>query len=322
MGIAVGLAGSATLLVRSASRTLSVASLAERQASLLMYAPLSNRLQLVEWGAVRTLDTNSTGHRLNHHAYPALSPSGHSLAYVRPSSTSGGEDIVLYRCTERQERVLLTWPGEVWSLAWGPKGSILAFTADRGDSSRRNTSLYLTHLDGARPENLTPGIEWVSTYSQPAWSPSEDRIAFEKYSRTPEGDVHRVMIVDVASKSTATVADGWFPSWSPDGAKIAYVTVNGSRCYEVDLRTNRCRLLWWSTRTLLFDDIIGPPVWSPSGQGAMFNVTSGMKGDSRSVYYVDFKSGDTRRVVYDPDFAVVGWLRSEPRGLTDFGNTR
>jgi Tol biopolymer transport system component len=116
------------------------------------------------------------------------------------------------------------------------------------------------------------------------------------------------MIVDVATKSTETIADGWFPSWSPDGNKLAYVALNGSRCYTVDLRHRQRRLLWWSLRTLFTEDIIGPAIWAPSGGGALFNVTSGMKGDSRVGYYVDFASGKTRRVWYDSAFEVVGWL--------------
>lgn len=104
------------------------------------------------------------------------------------------------------------------------------------------------------------------------------------------------MVVDVATKSTTSIAEGWFPSWSPDGRKIAYITLNGSKCYEVDLPKDRRRLMWWSLRTLLGDDLVGPAVWSPSGEGALFNVTSGMNGDSRDAYYVDFVSGRARRV--------------------------
>jgi Tol biopolymer transport system component len=115
------------------------------------------------------------------------------------------------------------------------------------------------------------------------------------------------MILDVITKSIASIADGWFPSWSPDENKLAYITFNGGRCYEVDLRSNRRRLMWWSFRTLLADDILGPAVWDPAGGGALFNVTTGMKGDGRDVY-VNLATGRAHRKSYYPAFEVVGWL--------------
>jgi len=89
--------------------------------------------------------------------------------------------------------------------------------------------------------------------------------------------------------------------------RLAYITPNGSRCDEVNLRNHQRRLLWWSLRAIFVDDILGPAVWAPSGHGALLNVTSGAKGDARECYYVDFVSGKTRRVWYDSAFEVVGW---------------
>jgi Tol biopolymer transport system component len=160
-------------------------------------------------------------------------------------------------------------------------------------------------------------VRWVSVYSSPSWSPNGDRIAFEEYSRTQEGDLHKVKIVALGDRSITTIADGWFPSWSPNGNEVAFITTNGSRCYEVDLRSHERRLIWWSFRTLLADDIIGPALWAPADYGVFLNVTSGIKGDMRDGYYVDIASGKTRRISYDPDFEVVGLQMQKDRGRTE-----
>jgi len=296
-------------LAKSTARSTTLTSFSRgRQDSFLLYAHLSNRILVVERGVVRSVDTSMGNKYLYHHAEPAVSPSGRAIVFVRPSRTPRNEDIVLCESPKNEERLLLSWPGNVWSIAWSPGGSRLAFVADKSSGSGRPASLYLFVLANGQVDDLTPGIRWVSDYSSPSWSPAQDRIAFEQRYSSREGDSHNVMVVDVATRSADTVAEGWFPSWSPDGNKLAYITPNGSRCYEVNLRNNQRRLLWWSLRTLFADNILGPAVWAPSGEGALLNVTSGMKGDSREGYYVDFASGKTRRVWYDSAFEVVGWV--------------
>jgi len=283
---------------------------------LLLYAELSNRILVVEGNANQPIDTRVAGRSLGHHAYPAFAPDGTAVAFVRPSGAAGAEDIVLRKWSKHEESLLLSWPGSVWSLSFSPGGSHLAFVADRSGPTR-NTSLYLCDLATRDVENVTPEVRWVSVYSSPSWSPNGDRIAFEEYSRTQEGDLHKVKIVALGDRSITTIADGWFPSWSPNGNEVAFITTNGSRCYEVDLRSHERRLIWWSFRTLLADDIIGPALWAPADYGVFLNVTSGIKGDMRDGYYVDIASGKTRRISYDPDFEVVGLQMQKDRGRTE-----
>jgi Tol biopolymer transport system component len=286
------------------------------QWSFLLYAHLSNRILIVDHGAVRSVDTGMGNHYLGHYAYPAVSPDGGVVAFVRGLSGSHAEEIVLFDATHGRTSGLLEWPAAVSSIAWSPKGQQLAFVADKKTGSYPGTSLFLVDILSRKVEDLTPEARWVWVTSRPSWSPQGERIAFETRLETPDGETQKIMIVDLITKSPIEVADGWFPSWVPEGNKLAYITSNGTRCYEVDLRTNQRRLMWWSLRTI-GGGLAGPPVWNPSGGGAMFAVGAGIDGDSRDTYYLDFASGRSRRVTHDHAFEVVGWWKSGGQSTTE-----
>jgi hypothetical protein len=66
---ALTLAGVALWFVKSTASSATLESFAkERQSSFLLYAELSNRIVLVERGAVRSLNTGEGGRYLDHHA--------------------------------------------------------------------------------------------------------------------------------------------------------------------------------------------------------------------------------------------------------------
>jgi Tol biopolymer transport system component len=89
------------------------------------------------------------------------------VVFVRPSDTHGFEDMILYDLPKHEERLLLHWPGSIWSMAWDPSGSHLAFVADKGSGYERNTSLYLLDAASGHVDDLTPGTGWVSAYFNP-----------------------------------------------------------------------------------------------------------------------------------------------------------
>ena len=134
-------------------------------------------------------------------------------------------------------------------LTWSPDGTTIAFArvsrVGSGDDEHDSTSLWLVDADGtnerllvADPFNANHGIG-------PVWSPTGDRIAYQRVIGCCEN--HEVVLVNVAD-GTETVIEPpqtggpngpvrWYPwivTWSPDGTTLLY---NG---VEHGPRARRC----------------------------------------------------------------------------------
>ncbi len=156
-------------------------------------------------------------------------------------------------------RVQLTdQPGTEYFPSLAPDGKSFVY-ASRGEG---NLDLFLQRVGGRNATLLTPNTP--SDESQPAFSPSGDRIAFRS-NREPAG----IYVMEATGENVRlAIAEGFHPSWSPDGTEIVYSTVGRdtptvrttvpSALWVVSLETGAKRLL---TQT----DAVQPS-WSPHGQ--------------------------------------------------------
>jgi Tol biopolymer transport system component len=120
------------------------------------------------------------------------------------------------------DTIHVIWP------TWSPDRARVAFLAPDPDDPMGNVSLYVVGLDGSPPQRLVDG---VSAHAPPAWSPDGTRIAytsFAGYDPVNESGSIGVRTVDVATggETDLTGSDyalAFNPSWSPDGAEIAFV---------------------------------------------------------------------------------------------------
>jgi len=308
------LAGSGLAFWGYGGCSIELTQLAAGRATLLLYAHLSNRVLVVERGRVDSISTDRMGPSLGHHADPALSPDGTMVSFVRRARSQRGEEIILYNRATATESLLLERSGSVYSLAWSPRGGQMAFVADKGAERAGGRGLFVVDLRDRQVQDIVPQSSEVAPFSRPAWSPDGLSIAFEERPNSADGGDHpRIVRIDVASRSLTAIGDGWFPSWSPDGTRIAYVDRGGARCLQADPSGHHHSVLWWSLRTLLLDDIIAPPVWSPAGQDLVISVTSGVSGDGRITYRLNLASDKTCRLQHDPAFAVVAWSDTTAR---------
>ena len=153
--------------------------------------------------------------------------------------------------------------GPEFDGSWSPEGSWIAYR----DSTRGindDDEIVIVSADGSNLRNLTndPANDWGAD-----WSPDGTSIAFNS-DRDHEAGLRGYLVAPDGSDLRRIEADAWieYPSWSPDGRKLAFMGALGSNyeVFVVDLETGAVERL---TDAPGQD---GWPAWSPDGSTIAF----------------------------------------------------
>ena len=197
-------------------------------------------------------------------------PAGGKVAWV--SNSKGVRNIMLAEPPGYQARKITAYTAddgqEMGSLAWTPDASAIVYV--RGDSANAageypnpaldpngaEQDLWIVALDGSAPRKIGEG-------SSPAVSPRKDRIAFIR-----KGQVWWASVDGKTDASRPFKARGQCsgPVWSPDGARMAFVSGRGDHSLigVYDLGAQTLRYLDPGT------DNDSQPAWSPDGRSIAF----------------------------------------------------
>jgi len=219
--------------------------------------------------------------------------------------------------------------------AISPDGKWIAFLSDRGDEDAK-TQVWVMPSDGGEAEALTNFPGGVSDYD---WAPDSARLAIiandperaegEEEPKQPEPIVidrhyfkedyagwltdkrQHLYLFEIAGRKATQLSTGahdeYLPAWSPDGARIAYVTKRGpdpDRHINWDIYVVEARAGGTERQVTRFPGADNDPswesrpAWSPDGRKIAY-VSS---GEDKWIYYapwslavIDVDSGAVTR---------------------------
>jgi Tol biopolymer transport system component len=177
--------------------------------------------------------TNTAGASMR----PSWSPDGSMIAFestrdaADPTAVTVAANYEIYTMKANGSNVKRITNNSVGDIApqWSPDGLHIAFASDRDHQGQvANRDLYLMNADGSNVKRLTTQDGQIADAS---WDPAGQRLT---YSVIPASTNPGIFVLDVTTLAVKQLTfapgftDAW-PSFSPDGTKIAYAHyVSGS----------------------------------------------------------------------------------------------
>jgi TolB protein len=242
-------------------------------------------------------------------AYPHWSPDGSRIAF---QSNRDGNDEIYVMNSDGSHPVRLTNNTQSDDgPRFSPDGSRIVFISERDG----NPEIYLMNADGSGQRRLTNS---PADDSHPNWSPDGARIIFNSNKDTPDPKLdwweqyHNIYTMNLDGTDVRQITHCrtvcTFPSYSPDGRRIAYRKViaapgfyddrnltlaatdsevfvaNSDGTSEVDLSRSAAYDAW--------------PSWSPDGKRIIF---ASNRGALTQIYVVNVDGSNLTRLVNDRD---------------------
>ncbi|HEY8567909.1 S9 family peptidase [Microbulbifer sp.] len=235
---------------------------------------------------------------------PAYSPDGKWLAFLGDGSEDGSAQIFVMPAAGGEARQVSRLPAGVNDFVWAPDSRRFALIAEdapppvRKDSRGEDKPVPPLVID--RFQFMEDGRDYLTNRYQRLWTLSLDGEQLTQLTRAP--------------------MDVWLPSWSPDGASIAYVTRTGpdpDRHLNYDVYTVAPEAGTEPKRISSFAGTdVDPywesrPVWSPDGKQLAWLQS----GEDKWIYYApwqlvvaDLEKGTERKLAHiDRSFYKPRW---------------
>ena len=230
---------------------------------------------------------------------PSFSPDGHQIAYVW--NGDGRQQVYVKLIGNETSLKLTSGAGDDFSPTWSPDGRSVAFLrvspTDRG-------IFIVPAIGGAERKVFSPlgKIEWER--GSLSWSPDGKRLIFPdgKSAKSPSS-IYSLDLETMDARpitSPPSTIDGDFdPSFSPDGAKFAFVRGTDAAARDIYVQN----IEGGEPRRLTFDNrFVSGLAWSADGASIIF---SSDRAGKFSLWRVSASGGDPVRLPVGGDDAFA-----------------
>ena len=292
--------------------------------SILLFGNYQDLRVVTPDGELKLRPPVDEGYNGAYFAYPGLSPRGDAVAWGFAVAWEESRKrnrarfaLGVYSVPHQQWRTFGDFD-DIGVAAYSSDGSRIAVVANT------NGQRQLLILDVARESWTvapypTGGLGLQTTMS---WSPDDTRLVVEvqrgglPYSpQMSPADANRnpvIAILHIASGKVQTLAEGFNPTWSPDGQWIAYFEPGGAACLLVHPDGTGRRVVKRFQRSPFFfifetSFLWGGPVWSPDSKQILF--TTSASEPYVDVRLLDLPTGRTTTKLKKA-LPIYGWVAS------------
>lgn len=231
----------------------------------------------------------------------AEAPETAKIAFM--SKRDGNPEIYIMNPDGSEQVNLTQHPAADYHPAWSPNGKHILFSSDRDGIF----DLYLMDPDGTNVRKVFANSKYRW---EPAWSLNGKRIAYAQGDPgkaklqfgmrfVPYADL-TLCVATVNGESVEKLTDGFTPSWSPDGHKIAF-RVGGRKGTPLGIFDLQKR----SRKMLLLKEMpwISDPSWSRDDkiafaklEGAAFDAQGFLRFNKGTIHTIDSAGGKLHQI--------------------------
>jgi Tol biopolymer transport system component len=235
--------------------------------------------------------------------YPSWSPDGKTIAFASDDA------VILIAADGTGEHAIFGNKGPVAGLGWSPDGAklVVANFAEPCGICGIDYSMSTINADGSGRQVLEQGFIDES----PDWSPTGSPIAYTRF-----GDPFVIYTINPDGTGSAPLAqDAGWPSWSPDGTKIAFDSTRDGDSEIFSMNADGS-----GQTQLTFDPALdSTPAWSPDGTKIAFVST---RSGARQIYVMNAGGSAQTRVTNSNDFeSLPDWQPAPGPRRADFKNS-
>jgi Tol biopolymer transport system component len=245
--------------------------------------------------------------------WPVWSPDGKTIVFdsARTDRTPNNQrhvnDVFLMKADGSSVKKLTDSKGTSGDAAWSPKGSLIAFEADRGNT-KGLSAVYVMDVTSPKLRRVTTPRNGMSDY-KPRFSPDGTRLVFTRARGSAEHAPAALFTVRLDGTGLRRLTSFSLhvddSDWAPEGKRIVFEAYPNPAAYGdiyvVDANGGRPVNL---SRNPAGQAGCADPVWSPDGRRILFLDNRRVAGAGRTGLATMNPDGSNRRFVSSQNLEI------------------